>query len=275
MAIVIAYDRMGTGLNMLDTDVAFAPASTLVPDAEPAVSKYDSDTYLISQWFEGFQLNIGIYASPYAGDTWTLEGIYAFDADLNPLTSFTDVNIRFSLTDDFSAGVIFTNLYSGNDEIYGNRYSDWIKAGAGRDFISGNGGGNDRLFGEAGSDTIYGGAGKDTSTGGSGADIFIYVSAAESSQSPQARDKITDFNRPQGDKIDLSLADAKTGGTANDSFSFVNKAPASAGAASNGKLWYASGVLYGSTDPDVAPEFSVEVTLVGITSSNATNYIFL
>ena len=273
MAIFTAYDRMGIGLNMMDTDVAFVPASSLSPDGDPYVSQYDSDTYLISQWYDGYQLNIGVYASQYSGNTWTLESVYAFDADMESLVSAYDVNIRFDITDDFSDGTIFTNLFAGNDTITGNKFADIVKSGAGSDTLKGNAG-NDKLYGESGNDNLIGGTGKDTLTGGTGRDYFDFDKISESGITSTTRDIIKDFSKSHGDKIDLRTIDAKSGGT-NDAFSFVSKAPTSDGTASNGKLWYANGILYGSTDSDKAPELSVQVTLTGITASNAAEYIFL
>jgi hypothetical protein len=73
--------------------------------------------------------------------------------------------------------------------------------------------------------------------------------------------------------IDLRTIDAKSGGTFNDTFSFVSKTPAEG--AGNGKLWYSNGVLFGSTDNDAAAEFSVQVTLTGISTTNASEYILM
>ena len=72
---------------------------------------------------------------------------------------------------------------------------------------------------------------------------------------------IVDFD--SGDRIDLSAIDAKAGFTKNDAFVFLGgDAPTLANA--NGALWLKAGVLYGSTDADVAPEF--EIALTGVSS---------
>jgi Ca2+-binding RTX toxin-like protein len=131
------------------------------------------------------------------------------------------------------------------------------------------------MDGSSGADTLIGGAGKDTLTGGTGSDYFDFNIITESGITASTRDVIKDFSKSQGDKIDLRTIDAKSGGTSNDAFGFVSKAPSIDGTASNGKLWYANGVLYGSTDNDKAAEFSIQVTLTGISAFNATDYIFL
>ena len=69
----------------------------------------------------------------------------------------------------------------------GSNFADTIYGGAGNNTLDGQGG-DDWLFGRGGNDTL---------TGGAGADRFVYVDG-------DGADTITDFNRGQGDKIDLS-----------------------------------------------------------------------
>jgi Ca2+-binding RTX toxin-like protein len=120
--------------------------------------------------------------------------------------------------------------FTGNDSIWGLRGSDNLRGSEGNDFIDGGLGadglggddGNDNLYGGddasrdiligyTGNDTLNGGPGSDTLAGGLnadiligdlGADYFVYDSASESTRF--ARDRIEDFSREQGDKIDLS-----------------------------------------------------------------------
>jgi hypothetical protein len=68
--------------------------------------------------------------------------------------------------------------------------------------LTGNGAANS-LNGGAAADRLIGGGGNDTLTGGFGADIFRFESALNSSNN---RDTITDFNRFQGDAIELENA---------------------------------------------------------------------
>jgi serralysin len=185
-----------------------------------------------------------------------------------------------STTDDQA---IISSILSGDDTFYLSAYADRVTGYSGHDNVYGYGGndsldggtGNDTLLGGTGNDILIGGTGKDTLTGGTERDYFDFDKISESGITSSTRDVIKDFSKSQGDKVDLRTIDAKTGGTSNDAFSFVSKAPTKDGTASNGKLWYTNGVLYGSTDNDKAAEFSIQVTLTGITASNAAEYIFL
>lgn len=87
---------------------------------------------------------------------------------------------------------------SGNDVLYGY---------GGDDFIYGNAK-HDLLFGGDGRDTLVGGLGQDVLTGGTGADTFRFDSKNDSLPGYGVRDGIADFNRAEGDKIDLSRIDA-------------------------------------------------------------------
>ncbi len=86
------------------------------------------------------------------------------------------------------------------DTLVGNAASNELFAGDGLD----------NLYGGAGSDRLIGGRGADILEGGSGADRFVYHEAADSearfwyNESSLARDTILDFNRAEGDKIELS-----------------------------------------------------------------------
>ncbi len=220
----------------------------------------------------------GFLNSYWDGSQWTSGwGIESFS--YSALT-FAAAARTSSTSDDYTA---IKAIMSGSDNISMSNYADTVSGYAGNDTILGNGGG-DVLYGDNGDDSINGGSGndiligglnKDTLYGGTGRDYFDFDKIIESGITASTRDVIKDFSKSQGDKIDLRTIDAKTGGTSNDAFSFVSKAPTSDGTVSNGKLWYANGILYGSTDSDKAPEFSIQVTLTGITTFNATDYIFL
>jgi Ca2+-binding RTX toxin-like protein len=94
--------------------------------------------------------------------------------------------------------------------------------------ILGNAGAN-VLSGGAGRDFLTGGGGKDSLTGGSGADAFIFTALTDSSMA--APDLITDFNRADGDTIDLSRIDANSALAGDQAFSFVTAFSKQAGQA--------------------------------------------
>jgi Ca2+-binding RTX toxin-like protein len=109
---------------------------------------------------------------------------------------------------------------NGNDRIYGGDGDDALYGGADNDRLYG-GNGIDLLHGGAGADRIVGGAGGDLLTGGRDADTFIFSALADSFGSGADRDKITDFNFNQGDRLDLSGIDANVGAGGDQAFLFI------------------------------------------------------
>jgi serralysin len=141
-----------------------------------------------------------------------------------------------------------------------------ITGAGGADTLNGLGG-NDRLVGNAGNDTLIGGAGIDTLTGGSGRDYYRFTTASDSGRGSNA-DVITDFNRAEGDRIDLSAIDANPSTGTDDLFSFIGIA-AFTGVA--GQLRFQDGILYADLNGDRASDF--EIRLTGITSLLAGDLI--
>lgn len=90
-----------------------------------------------------------------------------------------------------------------NAGLYGGLGNDYVNGGTGNDDLFGDAG-DDRLSGSDGSDLLIGGEGADTMLGGSSGDRFVFASMAEI-----VGDRIPDFDRKEGDKIDLSGIDAK------------------------------------------------------------------
>ena len=97
-------------------------------------------------------------------------------------------------------GNSLNNIINGNNAnniLSGDGGSDTLNGGAGADFIAGG----------AGNDTLTGGANQDSLVGGTGADRFDFNFVSES-PSGGLIDHILDFNRLEGDQIDLSTIDA-------------------------------------------------------------------
>ena len=94
-----------------------------------------------------------------------------------------------------------------------------LSGGQGWDQLYGNAGAN-VLQGWNGNDLLVGRGGKDTLTGGAGADHFQFTAVGDSVVGANA-DRITDFTRTQGDKIDLAGIDANTGAAGDQAFSFI------------------------------------------------------
>jgi len=130
------------------------------------------------------------------------------------VSKLVDAASTYTSTDDMK---ILQSALSGRDEITGGKY-------------------NDHLSGFGGNDTLTGGGGADWLSGGKGADRFVFRSVSESKG--YNNDYITDFSRSQGDKIDLSKIDAKTGISGNQAFTFIGTADFSA---RKGELRYYTG----------------------------------
>ena len=157
---------------------------------------------------------------------------------------------------------------SGNDRLDGGSGDDYLNGGAGVDSLVG-GVGNDDLYGEDADDILVGGLGSDDLYGGLGNDTFKISTVLESGLTAITRDRIFDFT--SGDKIDLSLIDAKVGNWINDAFAFIGDSSKLTTANTNGALWFENGVLYGSNDKDLAAEFQIE--LLGVTSLSSTDFV--
>lgn len=134
------------------------------------------------------------------------------------------------------------------------------------------GGFNDYLAGNKAGNVLAGGLGGDYLLGKAGADRFVYTRIEDSGIAPSTRDTIADFNAGQGDKIDLSQIDANRIAAGQQTFDgTILKAFDTADATGQLVFNAASHVLYGSTDPDDAPEFSI--LLPGVHSFSAASLI--
>ena len=160
-----------------------------------------------------------------------------------------------STLDDAGIG---TDTLAGVENVVGGAFDDSLTGSALAN----------RLDGGDGNDTLAGGLGKDTLVGGLGADVFRFGKAVDAGLGLKS-DVIADFDGASGDLIDLSAIDAKASVAGNDAFTLLAEAPVPGGA--SGVLWFVDGVLYGSTDNDVAAEFQIELT--GVTSLAAENLV--
>ena len=144
---------------------------------------------------------------------------------------------------------------NGNDVLIGSGGDDELRGGAGIDRLEfgyvaggvvadlaagtatgGPGAGNDRLFGienlvgtplgdrlagNGGTNVLTGSYGADLLVGRGGADRFDFNYRDESD--PKAPDRILDFSRMQGDKIDLTTMDANEQANGNQAFKFIGQ----------------------------------------------------
>jgi Ca2+-binding RTX toxin-like protein len=159
------------------------------------------------------------YLWGYDGDD-ILDGSVGFDA-LNGGAGFHDVASYANRTESVQLEL------NGNDwssAIVSGVHEDWvidvesIQGGSGADVLGGDANSNE-LKGGDGSDILHGGAGYDNLYGESGADRFEFRTLDEAGVNDY--DTIFDFDRTQGDTIDLSAIDANTIVDGNQAFTFI------------------------------------------------------
>ena len=145
---------------------------------------------------------------------------------------------------------------NGDDRIAGYGGTDTLYGLAGNDTLLG-GDKADRLYGGDGNDRLYGGRGKsaDYLWGGAGADTFVFTSAQDSFPG-RYRDQIKDFNRSEGDRIDLRSIDANVKVGGNQAFKFIGSAGFHDRA---GELRFANGILSADVNGDGKTDFEIRV----------------
>lgn len=146
----------------------------------------------------------------------------------------------------------------GNDRMLLGGGNDTGLGGAGLDVIFGEDG-NDRLLGNAGNDQLSGGLGADQLVGDGGADRFVFTKASDSTVALAGRDRIDDFSRGDGDRINLAGIDAQSG-AGNQAFDFIG---VSRFTGDKGELrWVKSGanvIVQGDINGDKRADFAILV----------------
>ena len=193
-----------------------------------------------------------------AGDSGTDTVSYAFG-----VPGSTGVNVSLAIRGAQRTGGSGSDTLTSSENLTGSNYNDTLTGDARANVLSG-GSGADTLNGGSGNDRLIGGPGKDLLTGGSGNDTFDFNALSEMGVSSATRDVIRDFARGQ-DRVDLSTLDANTQLAGNQMFSapVVGGSFSGTGAfAQPGSLYFdkEAGVLYGNTDGDAAPEFTLQLT---------------
>lgn len=190
---------------------------------------------------------------------------------------------EFSGNDEVYGGAGRDALYGfdGDDQIYGGSGDDSGTIRVPGDGFRGNpttantetplaglhgGAGDDYLDGGSGNDFISGGLGRDIMIGGLGKDAFDFDSASESLKG-KLRDVIRDFDRKEGDIIDLSGIDAKIGG-ADNKFKFIGS---KGFREKKGELAFKKGKVMGDTDGDGKADF--EIALQGVTKLSVDDFV--
>jgi Ca2+-binding RTX toxin-like protein len=156
-----------------------------------------------------------------------------------------------------------TLLFDGHAEtdgklsVYGGAGNDIFAGGPAGDAFVG-GGGNDQIFGLGGNDWLEGDGGADTLRGGTGSDLFVYLSAGDSTAA--AMDRIVDFERTS-DLINLQGVDANSTLGGDQAFTFIGSGAFSHAA---GELRaFQSGndfIVQGDVDGDGVADLVIQVT---------------
>lgn len=209
---VFTYNAAGAKLSSLITDLAGTTVSKSFDPTSGALTKHavsgSTDSTLIGG--SGEQTLIGGSGNDLidggAGNDVLSGGAGADTVSYASATAGVTVNLGLGRQDTTGAGI---DTISGFENLTGSDFDDVLFGNAGDNVIMG-GAGNDRIIGGGGADTLFGGAGADT---------FLLQTMAQSTN--EARDAIRDFNRAEGDIIDLSQIDAIAGTANNDKFTFV------------------------------------------------------
>ena len=107
-------------------------------------------------------------------------------------------------------------------------------------------------------DRIIGSLGADRLTGSLGADIFVFRSLGDSTMAVSGRDTITDFSFGQGDRIDLTAIDARSGMAGNQAFTFIGGNAFSGAAGELSARAVAGGTLIsGDVNGDRVADFAI------------------
>ena len=156
---------------------------------------------------------------------------------------------------------------SGNEKLVGTDADDVIRGLAGYDTLWGQEG-DDQLFGGKGNDLLFGKAGIDQLTGGLGADRFVLRAVGEAPPGGPDYEEILDFNRSQGDMIDLRTIDANEEVAGNQAFRF--------GGSGVGRIqveaFGGDFLVSGSTEGDAAAEFAF-VVRTGLSGLKASDFL--
>jgi len=144
--------------------------------------------------------------------------------------------------------------------------NDYLDGGDGNDDLDG-GSGDDQIYGGAGTDRILGDIGRDVMWGGAGSDVFEFTALDHSAKGAQ-RDVVRDFDRTDGDAIDLATIDARAGTPVDDPFKFIGKKGFHD---KPGELRCNKGIVAGDVNGDGKPDFEIKVA--GLTKMSADDFL--
>jgi len=177
--------------------------------------------------------------------------------------------VSLTLSDNVEALVL---QGTGNLDGTGNALDNTVYGTNGNNVLSGLDG-RDTINGGGGNDRINGGAGSDFLSGGTGADTFVFNGTGDF-ESAGPVERISDFSRTDGDRLDFSAFDANANVAGVQHFNFVGAAAFSHTA---GELHYAAvsgGVLLtGDVNGDAIADFSLQIA--GVTTLQTSDFILV
>ncbi len=167
---------------------------------------------------------------------------------------------------------------AGNDSAYGGDGADTLDGGDHDDLLLGEDGGDlltgglgtDRLHGGSGNDTLVGGEGADVLQGGAGADEFRFMALSDSAG---ATDRIFDFSRAEGDRIDLSFIDADAVAPGDQAFAFGGGSFIGGGIASI-RIRQAGNITQVQVDDGSGGAADMVIRVLGAHAFQAADFIF-
>ena len=213
-----------------------------------------------------------------AGNDRLVGGTGSDTADYRDAAKGVKVSLALSgAQDTVGAGV---DTISGIENLSGGAFADSLEGSSSANRLSGAAGsdtlrgmqGSDTLKGEAGNDKLVGGAGRDVMTGGIGADSFVFDDLDFGGRTTTSADRIVDFSRTEGDRIDLKLVDANPASVTDNAFTFIGTKAFSKVA---GELRYvqSSGNTFVSGDTDGNGIADFMIRLDGLHTLVSTDFV--
>jgi Ca2+-binding RTX toxin-like protein len=170
-----------------------------------------------------------------------------------------------------SDGANLLNGLEGNDSLKGFGGADHIIGGTGNDSLWGMDG-NDDLNGGAGNDSLRGGLDLDTLRGAGGADAFVWQTTDETGLTAATADTIADFDRAEGDVINLLEVDANVYAAGNQAFTLIGTA-AFSGTPGEIRYYQAGGNTYIELQTGTSPDVEGVIRLAGLHTPDSSWFV--
>jgi Ca2+-binding RTX toxin-like protein len=204
---IYGYHGNDTIYGGIDDDTIYGGAGldTLRGDAGNDTLHGNGDADILNG---GANIDTASYETSWAGVQVSIRANTAHGGDAEGDTLYSIENLTGSAYDD---------LLKGDDN------SNTLRGGGGADNLKGYGAA-DTIEGGANNDLLNGGMGRDWLYGGADADTFVWAEYTETGNTAATADVVMDFNRAQGDLINLFSIDANVVAGGNQAFAFIGTA---------------------------------------------------